>query len=187
VTFGSYDFKPRDRSAIALPRHVDTLSFVPGVAMQFALRPHWELEPYVEAGIARSSDADLQATTYAGGLRSRYDFEAGRFHAQLYNEIIYAALDFHGSPAHEQFMRLRNGITASRPFESRPSYDYLIYAMADTYAASTQGIPAQFEVGITFGATAPRKLWRIPLPRVGLGYRFGDHLAVPRLVFGAPF
>ena len=46
---------------------------------------------------------------------------------------------------------------------------------------------AHFELGVTFGATEPLRLWRIPLPRIGLGYRFGDSLSVYRLVFGTPF
>jgi ribonuclease Z len=37
------------------------------------------------------------------------------------------------------------------------------------------------------GRTEPLRLWRIPLPRIGLGYRFGDDLSVYRLVFGTPF
>jgi len=30
-------------------------------------------------------------------------------------------------------------------------------------------------------------LWRIPLPRVGFGYRFGDGVSVYRIVFGSPY
>jgi hypothetical protein len=30
-------------------------------------------------------------------------------------------------------------------------------------------------------------VWGIPLPRVGVGYRFGSDLDVFRIVFGTPF
>jgi hypothetical protein len=45
----------------------------------------------------------------------------------------------------------------------------------------------QYEVGITLGTSAPRRVWGIPLPRVGVGYRFGSDLDVFRIVFGTPF
>jgi hypothetical protein len=45
----------------------------------------------------------------------------------------------------------------------------------------------QYEFGITFGWREPRRLWNIPLPRVGIGYRFGSSLDVVRIVFGAPY
>jgi hypothetical protein len=30
-------------------------------------------------------------------------------------------------------------------------------------------------------------VWHIPVPRIGIGYRFGEDLDVWRLVLGAPF
>jgi len=39
---------------------------------------------------------------------------------------------------------------------------------------------------MTFGSRGPMKLWKIPLPRIGVGYVFGHDLAVLRIVFGAP-
>jgi hypothetical protein len=56
---------------------------------------------------------------------------------------------------------------------------------ADGEGAS--GSDAQMEIGVTFGTIEPLRIWRIPLPRVGLGYRFGDELSVFRFVLGAPF
>ena len=44
----------------------------------------------------------------------------------------------------------------------------------------------QYEAGVTFGSRGPMKLWKIPLPRVGVGYVFGHDLAALRIVFGAP-
>ena len=43
------------------------------------------------------------------------------------------------------------------------------------------------EFGFTFGTTPKYKLWIIPLPRIGLGYRFGPHLKGWRINFGFPF
>jgi hypothetical protein len=90
-------------------------------------------------------------------------------------------------------------VTARRPFEldeTRRRPDYLVYGFAEAFTDAPAG-PAgevdvedelQFEAGVTFGATETLYLWRIPLPRVGLGYRFDLHgLSVYRLVFGSPY
>jgi hypothetical protein len=45
----------------------------------------------------------------------------------------------------------------------------------------------QWEAGVTFGSMEPLYLWKIPIPRLGIGFRFGDSLAALRLVFGSPF
>ncbi len=45
----------------------------------------------------------------------------------------------------------------------------------------------QFEVGVTVGPQSKMTVWHIPVPRLGLGYHFGNDLGVWRLVIGAPF
>ncbi len=53
--------------------------------------------------------------------------------------------------------------------------------------AERSGSSFQYEIGVTLGTTETRHLWRIPLPRVGIGYRFGSNLDVIRNVIGTPF
>ena len=45
----------------------------------------------------------------------------------------------------------------------------------------------QWEFGVTIGTVSPAYLWKVPVPRIGLGYRFGRDLSVVRLVFGSAF
>ncbi len=45
----------------------------------------------------------------------------------------------------------------------------------------------QYEIGLTLGTTEPRRVWGMPVPRVGIGYRFGSNLDVFRIVIGTPF
>jgi hypothetical protein len=99
----------------------------------------------------------------------------------------------------DDFTRLRVGATARRPFDAEGTghrADFLVYGFADAYTDAPAG-PAgeidnadhlQFEVGFTLGATETIRIWRIPLPRLGFGYRFGgDGLSVYRIVFGSPY
>ena len=113
--------------------------------------------------------------------------------------MIYAGVEQRSLDHTDDFTRLRVGVTARRPFDVAGNgrrADYLVYGFADAFLDTPEsplngeeggGGDTQLELGVTFGATEPIRLWRIPLPRIGLGYRFGDGLSVYRLVFGAPF
>jgi hypothetical protein len=196
VTFGFYDFELQDTANGDLPTNVDALSFVPGVTLSFELQPGWSLEPYVEAGIARARDVDADSTVYAGGLRSLYDFDGKGFDWLLRNDLTFAGVDLRGSAGSNEFVRFQTVLTARRPITQGSTVDYLVYALNEYYvdqpdgpvdSAERGGSSVQYEVGITLGTTEPRRIWRIPLPRLGIGYRFGSNLDVFRIVIGTPF
>ena len=199
VTLGFLDFEPVDVVHTGLPESLDSLSFVPGLVLEVMLSPHWRLEPFVEAGIARDRTSDLDQRIYAAGLRSLYDLTARGTSWQLYDELLYTSVDQRSLDRSDDFTRLRLGVTARRPFDVAGygrRADYLVYGFSDLFVDKPDSPlngeegergDAHFELGVTFGATEPLRLWRIPLPRIGLGYRFGDDLSVYRLVFGTPF
>jgi hypothetical protein len=199
VTFGFLDFKPIDVVETGLPETLDSLSFVPGMALDIGLMPGWQLQPFVEAGIARDRTSDLDERIYAAGLRSYYDVGVGATDWQLYDELMHVSVEQRSLEHTDDFTRFRMGVTARRAFDVAGSgrrADYLAYGFGDFFievpdsvlnGEQGQGGDAQFEIGVTFGATEPVRVWRIPLPRIGLGYRFGSDLSVYRLVLGAPF
>jgi hypothetical protein len=195
VTLGFYDFELQDVAEGDIPTDVDTVSFVPGLKLVFELNPGWWLEPYAEAGLSRARD-EVDATVYAAGLVSLYDFDGKGFECQLRNDLVYAGVDIHGDLGSDRFTRFQTVVTARRPFGAEAGVDYLLYVLNDYYvdqpdgpiSSANRGNGAmQYEVGITLGTSAPRRVWGIPLPRVGVGYRFGSDLDVFRIVFGTPF
>jgi hypothetical protein len=196
VTFGFYDFELQDVANARIPTNVDALSFVPGLTLAFGLQPGWTLEPYVEAGIARARDAEADSNVYAAGLRSLYGFDRQGFDWLLRNDMVFAGVDVRGAERTNRFARFQTVVTARRPFARRSRVDYLVYALNDYYvdqpdgpvdSAIRGGSPVQFEVGITLGTREPRRIWHIPVPRVGIGYRFGSDLEVFRIVIGTPY
>lgn len=198
VTIGFLDFEARDVIDTGLPQRLDTYSVVPGVEVDVAVTEQWHLEPFGEAGIARDVSSDVDQRVYSLGLRSRYDLQRGVVDWQGYGELVHTSVEDAELDRTDDFVRLRLGGTARRPFSAqgtgrRP--DYLVYAFAELYTDAPSG-PAgeastgddlQYEVGFTLGATETLRLWRIPLPRIGFGYRFGPELTVYRIVFGSPY
>ena len=198
LTIGIADFKPIDVLESGLPEGLDTLSFVPGFEVRVVMSERWQLEPFIEAGIARDRTSELDQRVYAGGLRSRYEFEQDATLWLLSQELLHVVVEQDGEHSRDDCTRLRFGMAARRSFSTvvgRRQPDYLLYAVADVYTDTPAGPAegdatgggAQFELGVTFGTVEPIRVWRIPLPRVGLGYRFGDGLSAVRVVFGAAF
>lgn len=69
-----------------------------------------------------------------------------------------------------------------------------MFAVLDWYIDPPTGpltgiaIPAlQFEAGVMLGTRPDLKWWRLPMPRIGLSYRFAGDVSAWRLVLGAPF
>lgn len=198
LTIGFLDFEPQDVVDTGLPEQLDSLSFVPGVEFDYALTEHWAVQPFAEAGIARDRNTEVDQRVYSLGLRSRYDQERGPVAWQAYGEIVHVVVEQLSFDQTDDFTRLRFGLTARRPFAAaqtgrRP--DFQVYGFTESFTdapAGPAGEPSdggelQYEVGFTLGATETIRVWRIPLPRIGFGYRFGDDLSVYRVVFGSPY
>lgn len=195
VTFGFYDFELQDVANGDIPTDVDALSFVPGVALSFFAAPRWVLEPYAEAGISKARDVDADSTVYSAGIASLYEFEGRGFEWTLRNDLTFAGVDLQGAES-DHFTRFQTVLSARRPVVRGSRIDYLVYALNDYYvdqpdgpidSAGRHGNSLQYELGITLGTTETRRVWRVPLPRVGIGYRFGPELEAWRIVFGTPW
>ena len=200
VTFGLYDFEPRDVVESGFPDRLDTFSLAGGIELDFPLADDWHLVPYAEAGRAwdRSSDAD--ASLYSAALHARRDWSSDRAAWRFSAGIVYAGVDFDGLARPSDLVKFEAGVEVRRllGFEfGNSEADGGPYLLAEWYAdrpdeqlvrsAGNGSVPAQFEAGFTLGARPPPRIWKLPLPRFGLAYRFGDGISVYRLVFGAPF
>jgi hypothetical protein len=196
VTFGFYDFELQDVADGDIPTNVDAVSFVPGLTFVFRLRAGWLLEPYVEAGLSKARGAEADSTVYSGGLVSLYESGGRGFDWQLRNDLGYAGVELRGGGGSDHFTRFQTVLTARRSFARGSSLDYLVYALNDYYidqpngpvdSADSRGGSMQYELGFTLGTAETRRIWGVPLPRVGVGYRFGPDLEAWRIVFGTPY
>jgi hypothetical protein len=199
VTLGLLDFEPRDVLDTGVPDSLDTLSFVPGIQLDFALNPHWHFLPFGEFGRAWDLGGDVDADVYSfgahgSGLWSTDALDSLRVDIGL----TYTAVN--PQELHkDDVLLLELGVEGRRPLAlsiaGRP-LDWGVYALAQAFVdraeepldqSAAQADPLQFEVGLTLGTRDPVTVWHIPVPRVGVGFRFGEELEVWRLVLGAPF
>ena len=199
LTIGFVNFEPHDVIESGLPENLDTLSFVPGVELDFALTPQWHLLPFVEAGRTWDLGGDGDATVYSvgGHLRGLVRRNALDLHFDI--GVIYSAVDPSAKLPSDDMTMLEFGFEARHglglTLADHP-LDWGAYLLSQSFIdraeepldqAPGQPDHYQFEVGVTVGPQSKMTVWRIPVPRLGLGYRFGKDLGVWRFVIGVPF
>lgn len=200
ATIGLYDFRLDDIVDDGIPTDLDTFSAAAGIELDFPLGRDWHVLPYVEAGRAWDFGGGTEATLYSAAVHARRDFEQGERRLRFNAGAVYAAVDLAGAGGHSSLLKLETGIEARWPLGFQiagSTLDGGPYGLVEWYAdrpgepveRSTQSsaIPVQMELGFTLGTRPAARLWGMPLPRVGLAFRFGEDLAVYRLVFGSPF
>jgi hypothetical protein len=198
VTLGFFSYRVQDVVTEGLPKSVDTYSFLPGVEVSRLAGARWRLAGFADIGAATVYADTHKSLIYDGGLRARYDFALGEAHVRYASELLYAASQLSGQ-AKDTMTRLANGLDArirtSMALKGE-TVDYGPYALSELYlkrptapdsSAGPQMTTAQWELGVTVGTVNTAYIYRIPVPRLGVGYRFGANLSAFRLVFGAAF
>jgi hypothetical protein len=201
VTLGFFDFRVQDVIETGLPTSLSTVSVVPGLRWQYRLDDFWQVEPFVEAGVARDNANDLRAAVATAGARAEWRGETRWGDGRYVAAASYAHADARGLPA-DDFALFSHSVQLARPLEPRlrgRRLQALPYASLRWFAdppatplnagdPGSRGVARlQGEVGVTFGTVAPLRLGRVTLPPVGVGYRFGEDLSVFRIVIGQPF
>jgi hypothetical protein len=198
VTLGFYGYQVQDVVTEGLPNSVDTYSFLPGLEVSRLFGPRWRLAAFGDVGIAAVHGASARNLIYDAGLRARYEFRLGQFHARYGSELLYAASQV-PDEVKDSMTRWSNGIDLLRRTamsmrgETVDVGPYLLnewYLKRPTPPPTSPGPPmaeVQWEVGFTIGTVQTSYVWKIPIPRIGLGYRFGSDLSIVRLVFGSAF
>ena len=196
MTFGFIDFNEEDILQSGLPENVSTFSLVPGVEFLVPVREHWLLKPFVQAGYVWDRSGDADAATYSAGLHSRFDFKGGDFDFVLGNGLTYSLVVPSSQPGRDSMVAFETAFTANHLFGqgTGSKADYEPYLVGRVYfggldeplTSESPASLAQVEIGVTFGSRETVKIWKIPMPRVGLSYVFGQDLSVVRIVFGTP-
>jgi hypothetical protein len=200
VTLGFFDFKVQDILESGLPSDLSTLSFVPGLRWEIGIGEHWEVQPFVEAGVARDRSNSLQASVATLGATADRRSESRHGALRWHHSLAYAHSRIDGAGS-DDFALLVSGIELTRPLDTRigdVALDFAPYAALRWYpdapsvpllaSAPTGGVTRlQGELGITLGTAEPLRIAGVTLPRIGLGYRFGEDLSVFRLVIGERF
>jgi hypothetical protein len=197
MTVGFLDFSPGQLVEYDLPDRFDSISFVPGIGLEFLLG-NWSVRPFARIGAEIADQSDVAGTLYSVGVHNEYGrhFDDG-WRLRFRDDLLYSGVNYRGDLPSDTFMRWRNaieGTNAPKGSEGARALETGFFAVLDWYVDPPTGlatgidIPAvQFELGVMLG-TRPALRWgRVPIPRIGLSYRFAGDISAWRLVLGAPF
>lgn len=204
ISLGFYDFKASDVIDHGLPEQVGTASFLPGVRFDFRVTDRWLLGPFVEAGVAKDFEGGELVLVGGTGIESELRFLDADTVGILRNRLVAAGSRTADTGVGESYLEFRTSVEMAFLLPMRVGgYEtdltcftgaYVFYKPPEATATRLLGEPlgsedtwVQWEVGITFGTRPGAKWWKVPIPRMGLSYRFGDGEDAVRIVFGAPF
>ena len=200
ATFGFYDFDPGDLTAIGIPDSVGTFSLLAGVDMPIRIRDNWTLGPFLDGGPAWDSETETWSGVIGIGVLSRAEFllkSERRF--VLWNELVRASNFGNGEFEEEGFGKFLTDLEYRIPLSwtvggKRMAVGPFVKAVWLFDALEIGGIlddektiRARYEVGFKIGAENRERIWRIPVPRLGLSYRFGQGVTSVRFIFSSRY
>ncbi|MDX1389840.1 MAG: hypothetical protein R3344_11660, partial [Acidobacteriota bacterium] len=184
---GFFNYKPQDIIEGILPEQVGSVSVLPGVGFRMNLTDNWRLEPFLDLGAGWSSEENGAIPILGTGAYSRAEFPTKRSKIILWNRLVYArAFTIDQQPApDDDFILFETTPEYRLPFAQikKHGIDTGVYISNEAYigrvfvrrpGGRTVDLRWRWEAGFTFGTVEPHRFWKIPVPRVGLGYRWGD-------------
>jgi hypothetical protein len=194
---GFFNYSPVDLVHTQLPSHLDAVSFVPGLQLDYKLDEHWHVLPYVRAGGSFAA-ADFDGWLYGLGTTSVYKWQTHGLQARVLNDVLFAGVLYKSSSVpNDNLVRLRNGLELRRATGvtlGGHEIELSVYGFADYFpdaprppVAGTRTSHLQFEPGFMIGALPQWEIHGFQLPRLGVGYRFAGDLSGWHLLISTPF
>lgn len=199
-TFGFFDLKFSDVGDFQLPSSLSTFSLLLGVEFQIPVLSNWRLDPWVRAGPAWEFDGGSVTWVIGVGVDSRVEFRTGGSRVLLWNTLLWAGNRESDLSPQDDFGRVDTQLEWLFPIGWRlhkTRTEIGPYTRSEIYFDAMliqppQGDPLliyhRYEIGVLWGATQRHTtFWKIPYPRVGLGWRFGDGVSGVRLLLTTEF
>ena len=199
VTFGFYDFDLKSVLDSGLPDRLSTLAIAPELRFDIPFGERWRLMPFGALGVGRDFSEGRWSYITAAGLRSRFRFEWGSVSFLAGNRVVYASFTTSELGFGDDYGVLESGLDARHSLGFSVAghrvdaglfvADYLYFLSPDLvhFIGESLSIDQQWEVAITLGTATPWKVLGIEMPRLGVGYRFGEGTSLVRIIIGGPF
>lgn len=176
---------------------VQSMAVIPGVEFQVPVGERWVIKPFGEVGIGDDSRSGETHLLYATGIRARGEYETRPFELMVGTAFRYrnaAGTDV----VKNWYSTVEGGVDAQVPLgfsigsRGARGGGYLILRHFSNleFEIVTDGpfeVDWNYEVGLSFATEPVLTIWKIKLPWIGLGFRFGDRTRGIRLNFSFPF
>jgi hypothetical protein len=204
VSVGFFDFDFVDLPNLELPNGVGTVTFTPGVAVNYKVTEDWLLETYLDLGYGRNLTQQRGVTVHSSGVSTLYHFSMKNFDSVWANRLYYALYNGNGYNAKDSYAALQTGIDIGLPIQYQlfgVNFQPRLFMTAFWYFSEvnflkpltkdfTQPKHVTLTNSIEYGCTLKfaKKIgfsWA-GIDRVGLSYRHSKNLSAFRLLFSMP-
>ena len=158
----------------------------------------FRLKPFAEIGYGHDLANSLGFGVWSVGMRTIVTWPVRTWYLSFGTKFQYLSTFTSDIAFADDYGEIRLGFDARHPLpftiggnQADLSGYFIRRQYVDAFIERGTGEPLEVqytnELGFTFGTTPKVKLWFIPLPRIGLGYRWGPNVTGIRLNFGFPF
>jgi hypothetical protein len=199
VSLGTHQFDWRDILEDDFPERLQTVGFVPGLELVWALTERWRLKPFAQLGYVADLQEDNDAYVYVAGIKSLYQQSHGRSTLSLGAGGTLAGQRALRGGSDTGFGLVELGVDWRHPLGLRlleRNLDASLFYIASRYFNDVDfldigdqrfSIRHTHEIGVTLGIDRPVAVCGVEFDRVGVGYQFGDGLDALRFNLGFPF
>lgn len=200
VTVGIFNFKPGDVLESGLPDRLDTVGVTPGLRFEVPATTKWALFPFAQGGPVRDFSTDSTSWVYTVGVGSEARLPRNDLEWVVRSELAWSAMNPHGESLKETFGELTQGFEVWAPLPARIGEARLMIGgfgaghfywsrarFVDDEAFQPRLYALQWEAGVVLSTRPRTYVWKVPVPDLGLSYRWGDRFSSVRLVFGRTF
>jgi hypothetical protein len=196
VSLGGYEVSAAT-SLGDLAERLSTVTIVPGVEFLLPAGSSWTIKPFAEAGLTAASDTDDETDVlYGTGVRARGEYRPARSVVTL-----GGALEYRGGGSEaviKQYSTLAAAADVQWPLGfslgGRPARGGLFVAVRNFSDVKLRDLDTKpfevstsYEAGVSFATEPPLRLWKLPLPWLGLAWRHSDAVSGLRLYLAFPF
>ena len=196
ISFGTYELEASTDIGDFFDR-IRSIAVVPGAEFLVPVGETWVVKPFAEVGVGEDSVSETTQFLYSVGMRARAEFEPRPFDVMLggalrdrNNTTSRAVTNWYSTIEVGADAQVPLGFSVG-PRAARGGLYAIMRHFTDLeFEIITEGpidIEWNYEVGLSFSTDPALRLWKIKLPWIALGYRFGDRQSGVRLNFTFPF
>ena len=196
-TFGLHDFNflPEDFT----PDNVATITFVPGLKLNYKIMESWWLKPFGQIGFGKDFSGGDFALIYGGGIGTLYTLPVNRLDISFGLRYTVARQNILGGELDNGFSMIELGLDLTHPLfttKKERQFDgglFFIYTpLIDDIDLiwrfyEERQIRTLYQLGFHMGIDPPIDLRIFKLQRFGITLLAGDSLGAIKLNSGFPF
>lgn len=165
---------------------VQMLSLMPGAELVVPFGRNHMVRPFLDVGVGTETQSDKEVLLLAGGVRTEFIFARRHFFYGLepgFQINNRSGPDLKDKSVFRPFVTLSarrilgftvDGHQPDGGFYFEAGYDFNAVELSSV-RSTRDAINTNLEVGLGFGFSQTRpKIWFVTVPRVRVGYRFGD-------------